>query len=369
MENWTTSGCMLASLALIGPDVIQRAMAQLSGYFFPPVAFSFGWVAYVFEIFCLTLGCNLFMPNPEYSSIVINGLSGYFCKNHSWILDRLLNDFDYWKPDVVESQLVEILKDATTFDAAKAWMARTEPPPPRTQAGLCISVFNASSNCQAGLPATDWLYHSGQLVAIIQIGLSVISWVYHGEYETYGITVIGILLAWATGELPRWKAEKWGCPRSKKTVALTRGICTQHALVIVGGANSLDLEVLANHNPKMDLATRFFAGSLAVLWVSHLSLVLKFKGNASILMLIEGVGTFYNIFVARAPRTPESLGLPLRFKECIAEHKVMEALKRLEERYPDVGESLRGIFFSGQLSEEDRQWWAEIAAQKEARYK
>jgi hypothetical protein len=37
---------ILSILLLLGPDVIQRAIAQLVGRKITPVAFSFGWVAY-----------------------------------------------------------------------------------------------------------------------------------------------------------------------------------------------------------------------------------------------------------------------------------------------------------------------------------
>lgn len=37
---------ILSILLILGPDVVQRAVAQLAGRKFTPVAFSFGWVAY-----------------------------------------------------------------------------------------------------------------------------------------------------------------------------------------------------------------------------------------------------------------------------------------------------------------------------------
>jgi hypothetical protein len=62
---------------LIGPDVIRLALAQLSGFVFTPVAFSFGWVAYSFGNLASAFGDNNFMPKPDLSSIVINGKTGY----------------------------------------------------------------------------------------------------------------------------------------------------------------------------------------------------------------------------------------------------------------------------------------------------
>jgi hypothetical protein len=61
---------------LIGPDLIQRALAQLSGPVFTPITFSFGWVAYAFGNLAKALSGGRLMPKPL-SSIVINGKTGY----------------------------------------------------------------------------------------------------------------------------------------------------------------------------------------------------------------------------------------------------------------------------------------------------
>lgn len=39
-------GDVLSILLLLGPEVIQSALAQTTGFGIAPVAFSFGWVAY-----------------------------------------------------------------------------------------------------------------------------------------------------------------------------------------------------------------------------------------------------------------------------------------------------------------------------------
>lgn len=44
--QWKNPGDILSILLLLGPDVVQRAIAQLTGRAITPVAFSFGWVAY-----------------------------------------------------------------------------------------------------------------------------------------------------------------------------------------------------------------------------------------------------------------------------------------------------------------------------------
>lgn len=45
-NQWSNPSDILSLLLLLGPDVIQRALAQLVGRRLTPVAFSFGWAAY-----------------------------------------------------------------------------------------------------------------------------------------------------------------------------------------------------------------------------------------------------------------------------------------------------------------------------------
>jgi hypothetical protein len=44
--QWLNPSDALSILLLLGPDIVQRAVAQQAGRSITPVAFSFGWVAY-----------------------------------------------------------------------------------------------------------------------------------------------------------------------------------------------------------------------------------------------------------------------------------------------------------------------------------
>lgn len=44
--QWRNPSDILSVLMLLGPDIVQKAIAQVSGRAIAPVAFSFGWVAY-----------------------------------------------------------------------------------------------------------------------------------------------------------------------------------------------------------------------------------------------------------------------------------------------------------------------------------
>jgi len=96
-SQWRNPGDLLSLLLLVGGDVIQRAIAQLAGdrSLPTPVVFSFGWVAYTFMSLLSAVGDNRLMPSaPDLQSILINTQYGHTRTNQSWILGRVLRDYD-----------------------------------------------------------------------------------------------------------------------------------------------------------------------------------------------------------------------------------------------------------------------------------
>jgi hypothetical protein len=70
LSQWRNPGDILSVLLLLGPDVIQRAIAQLAGRAITPVAFSFGWVAYAVSALLSSFGGaspspSLFLPSAS----------------------------------------------------------------------------------------------------------------------------------------------------------------------------------------------------------------------------------------------------------------------------------------------------------------
>jgi hypothetical protein len=65
--QWRNPGDILSILLLLGPDVVQRAIAQLAGRSVTPVAFSFGWVAYAISALLSSFGgaASLLSPCSE----------------------------------------------------------------------------------------------------------------------------------------------------------------------------------------------------------------------------------------------------------------------------------------------------------------
>jgi hypothetical protein len=356
-------------LLVIGGDVIQKAIAQLAGRRLAPVAFSFGWVAYSFSALLSVVGDGRLMPPPDFEGKVINAENGYVRANKSWVLGRLIRDFEHPLPDNI---------------------------------GLSITVFEAAPDQEAGVPSVDWCWISGLVVIAAQLGIAAIP---AGMHENWGIllvTAAGILLALATSALPQWKFEKWASRReTKKVVSLTGGNGTRHVMVIIGKKRGLDLEDLAAaESPRMrrrgdergrwkdvivedagmtekpqhvrknevlmirDLPAAFWITRViclinAFLWLAFLITVTSLRQNTWYLLAVGGIGMIQNVVVAGARRSPSANGIHLKRIEKFEQRKVMDALMDLETAYPTVGRSLVPEFFSDArgLKPVERKWW------------
>ena len=354
-SQWADPGDILSLLLLVGGDVIQRAIAQLAGdpRMPTPVVFSFGWVAYTFTALLSAVGDNRLMPSaPDLQSIVINAKNGFVRTNKSWILGRVLRDYEkYWILAEAKGQLDVMLCKEN-----------------RPKAGLCVSVFEADPNKLAGRPCRDMLWRAGYLVALLQLIIAALPWIIWGEWEIFAVTVVGTTLAFISASLPQWSVERWACRRrSTKTVCLTEGNGAQHALVIIGGGHGLDLEDLAGNTGDGNLPqmTRPILVVLTFLWVGLLITVSGIHVHTWFLIAVGGLGMMYTVIVAGAPRRPEAFGIPLRYKEVFAQSRAMETLKAVEKVYPGVGRSMLSTFFPGELNKEEIHFWTDIKRTQE----
>ena len=50
------------------------------------------------------------MPKPDLSCLVINAKTGYPRENNSWVLSRILRDFDHWIGPELRKEKVDKLK-------------------------------------------------------------------------------------------------------------------------------------------------------------------------------------------------------------------------------------------------------------------
>ncbi len=366
-SQWQNPADILSVLLIIGGDVIQKAIAQLSGDYLVPVAFSFGWVAYSFSTLMSIVGDGRLMPAPDYPAKVINAGSGYSRENRSWILGRLLRDFEF---------------------------------PLNDDIGLHITVFQADDK-EAGKPDKDQYWVSGFVVIILQLGIAAIPCGLYNDWGIILVTAVGTLLALVTGMLPQWRFEKWACRRkTEKVVILTGGNGTRHVMVIIGAGKGLDLEDLAvGESPRMRrrtehgnrLATRerdkdgnvmkdsegkdkmkilmlfgvpvsFWITQvscliLAFLWIVFLITVAGLQQNTWYLLLIGGLGMIQNVVLAGASRRPSTTGIHLTKIKSIEQSKVMDALMDLESYQEHCGRSLLPEFFNGKLRPAEEKWW------------
>ena len=287
------------------------------------------------------------MPSaPDLSCIVVDVQYGHARTNQSWILGRVLRDYEsYWMPDPVRKDLDRMLQKAGS-----------------PKAGLCPSVFDADASKEAGRPSKDFLCVAGFLVAITQLTIAAIPWILWHEWEIFAITAAGTFLAFVSASLPQWRLERYACRRnSNATIVLTQGNGAQHALVINGKGHGLNLEDLAGATGGLGVSksTRPAVIILSVLWVGLLITVSGIQSHTWFLVAVGALGMMYTVVAAGAPRRPESFGIPLTYRGAFMETRTMEALKSVEHSLPGVGQSMVKIFFPGELRKTEKDWWGE----------
>ncbi|KAK0496548.1 hypothetical protein EDD18DRAFT_1166980 [Armillaria luteobubalina] len=281
------------------------------------------------------LGDGRLVPTPDYPAKVINAENGYKRDNKSWVLGRLLRDFEKPLADNV---------------------------------GLSITVFEAVRADMAGVPSMDLWWYSGLVVIVLQHALAAIPCGLHKNWSILFITAAGTMLALITGALPQWRREKWACRRMRnKVFCVTGGNGTRYVMVILGVG--LDLEDLAAaESPRMrrrgkDDNLEFFftqvvCSLLAILWIIILVTVTALKEDTWYLLGVGGLGMVQNVLVAGTERHIDTSGIHLKKIEEYEQVKVMDTLMDLEEDYPKVGASLVTEFFPNGLREDETQWWA-----------
>lgn len=349
-------------LLLLGGDVVSRALAQLAGGRFTPVAFSFGWVSYATSAINSALGEMKLMPGSDTPCTVINASNGQSRENGSWVLGRAMRDFEYWMDSPVRNKVLEMKNSKWEYDKEQAKSKGKDPSTVEfpAHAGLVVSFwkFDAEKRRMLQKPGRDILFWSGVVVAIVQLGISLIPLGIYGNWGVFLITASAILLCLWTGCLSQWRREKWACrqiePGKKRTYILTRGNGAQHAIVLECDGCGLNLEDLCTgfdnlDSPAISKTTRLSMVGLGVLWVLLLITSSALTDQSWFLIAVGGVGMLQNMFVAGWSRRPEALGMPLKFTTVIGSPKVSATLMEAERAFPTVGRALVDTFFPGGL--------------------
>lgn len=313
------------------------------------------------------------MPDADCACSVINGKSGYVRGNGSWVIGRIVRDYEMWMGSAVEELTQSLIDARWKYDQSA--MEKDHPgagalvPRPR-QAGLVVSFWEPSQTIEAGKPGHDLLHWSGLITFGFQMGIAAIPCGLWGDWSVMLVTGGAMFLCLAMGSLKQWRVEKWACRRltasSKKNFILTRGNGAQHAIAIISDGRGLDLEDLATGFQNLDAPSitpfaQFATISLGILWIVLLITSSAITASAWYLLAVGGIGILQNMFVAGWKRRPEALGVPIDFLGVVGDVKVMNTLMEVEKKYEKLGQSMIGTFFPGDLRENEKKQWDAIA--------
>ncbi|KAJ5163385.1 uncharacterized protein N7500_005215 [Penicillium coprophilum] len=364
--QWKTPSDIFSVLLILGGDIVSRALAQLAGSRLTPVAFSFGWVAFAVTTVVAVVGEKKLMPPADFPCKVINGETGYIRDNRSWIIGRLVRDFDNWmdkqprvhaQPNVTpDSNPKPVQKCVQEITDAK-WKVLKEIAKEKKAARARAA---AAQRAIKSYPGYDAPYITGILTTIVQLGISAIPFGLSGNWGIFLVTAAGIVLSFSTGALSQWSKEKWACRSSTtKTFVLTPGNGSQHAIVIQSNGTGFDLEDLAANDPGMvaSYKTRVTITALGAMWIILLITAAGIQQDTWFLLAVGALGILQNVYAAGVSRLPMAFGVHLEFVEVIGESKVMDALFRVEHLYPCLGKSLLPVFFPGELDEQEQVKW------------
>ena len=304
--QWQEPGDIFSLLLLVGGDVVQKSIAQLAGVryrvpwigqtiYLTPIAFSFGWVAYAFTSLAAVLGDHRLMPVPDTDIQVVNCENSYARTNNSWILGRLLRDYE----SHVES-------------------ARSVGKPPTDSTGeisLLIEIFVAEPVGEKGpRPSKTWWL--SLLVIIIQQVFAIIPWILWGYWSPFMITLCGTLLAMVTAAHPQWVAEKWPGKKLRsvkdKPIALTRGNGQRYVMIVLSHNGSWDLETMASSQLHLHPSTKYSLIAIAVLWIMLLLTVTGLKQHTWFLVIVGSIGSIWQTYLAARSSRPEDSDIKLK---------------------------------------------------------
>jgi hypothetical protein len=294
------------------------------------------------------------MPlSPDSPCTVIDGDSGFVTENKSWILGRIVRDFEIWMDQAVVEKL-EHMKLEMIYSAPQKVSSNG-------RIGLCVSVFEPDFTMQAGLPTRGRSLYIGLLVILLQLGIASIPYGIYGDWSVLLLTAAGNALALLTTSLPEWRREKLAYGRNSKRTSVLTTTGGQHAIVVRGNGRGLELQDLAmGIVGPMTLFTKCIILTLAVFWVAFLITASNEGVGTWFLMAVGAIGTMHNWYAGNVARNPGAFGIHLRLKEVIGRVEVMDTLYEVEEIFPRLGRSMLQTYFPGHLREEDVTRWKEL---------
>ncbi|KAK8092212.1 uncharacterized protein PG998_015044 [Apiospora kogelbergensis] len=309
--QWVNPSDILSILLLLGPDTVQKAVAQLSGRAITPAAFSFGWVGYAITALASLFGTGFLMPSTDVPDITLVGAqSGHSRPTRSWVLGRLFRDAHHRATAATRTPGRAADKADETWDALRVSVYR----------------FDEEPRVAHGVPKIDLVWCTGFVVIAVQTVLSILPWILHGDWTPFLIAAVGNVLALGNG--------------------------SRFAMVILGSKKAgLNLEALATavDTSHPSILTRATSGVLALCWLALLVTVAGVQEHTWYLLAIGLIGSIQNLYAVGSTRSPGAMGIQLEEVEVFRGKKVIGVLKDVEKAYPLVGTSLVGLFFPGSL--------------------
>ena len=381
-SQWDHPSGIFSLLMIVRGDVIQQAVAQLAGspYFITPVAFSFGWVSYTVSAFFSAIGDGRLMPDVDFPSIVMDAESGHQRQNKSWVLARLLRDwekiaeYDYPNPALVVT-IFRVSGGARSEGEERLNIDLEGNKNPRADPGPKVP----------GVPELDLQWYTGWLVIIIQLVIATVAGIIHKLWLTMTVVLGGTILCLAGGALPQLKEEKWSCRKledktpvgsspKQKTTILTQGNGYTHVMIIHSIGRGLNLEDLATGRLKRHPSTLPCLLVLTIFWLTLLLLVGGFSENTWCLVAVGTLGMAQNMFAAGHHRALSTTGIhldkpnivlpdrPHKIQGKEVSNKVFQVLKKTEvemsEKYgvDRAGIALLPVFFPNGLRPDEELW-------------
>lgn len=295
--------------------------------------------------------------------MLINARTCHKRNNSSWILSRILRDFDFWRDPDCDAVEATRLGELERQEQLRAERLKEKPRPVRI--ALRVTVWDCE--VASGRGSGDLVYWVGLGVSIVQLIIAAVPWGLWNEWLTFMITSCGTLLAYASGALPQWVEEKSGVrkldfedpAKDRKAVFLTEGNGSHDAILIISQHGSLDLEALAGPHRSLQSprATRLYSALLAVLWLVLLVSVAGWDRHTWFLLGVGFLGLVHNAAVCAIRRRPAAFGIELKYRQTIVAGKVMEALHDMETKFPQAGAALLDEFFPGDLRPREELVW------------
>ncbi|KAF4161888.1 hypothetical protein CNMCM6936_002902 [Aspergillus lentulus] len=173
---------------ILGGDVVVRALTQLVGGGFTPVAFPSAISQFTLNQAEHSRG--IMLQDADTPCRVIHARTGVTRENTSWVLGHIMRDFKFWKDPQTSD------KPHTPIDYEWRTMAqRNEDARVPKFAGLVVSVYKPSETQPPRIPVRDGLSWSGAVVLTLQLFIAAIPCGLVGDWGILMITAVGIILS------------------------------------------------------------------------------------------------------------------------------------------------------------------------------